>query len=87
MAAGAIGTSWATLSWPDTTWEAFSWSDLTGAIALFGDLNDRMLQWLTNEYVPSIFPAADFSTLLQYDLSLRSGDYTTRFRALIDEVS
>lgn len=88
MPAGAVGTSWATGSWLETVWEAFSWADLgTGGVVLVGSINDRMKTYLEAQHIPGIFASADFATLLQYDLSIRTGDYTARFQALIVDAS
>lgn len=57
-------------------------------IVVTGDnINDRLKSWLEQSYITEVFPAADLATLIQYDLTQRSGDYTTRFKALLADAS
>lgn len=80
MAAGPIGPRWAASSWSDTAWEADTWSWVTVVLTFVLDLNTRLAVYLRNLYSD---PDLDLTTGIQRYLRSQTGDYSVRWRKLI----
>lgn len=80
MAAGPIGTNWATGSWEDTAWEAESWEGGAAVLAFVLDLNTRITVYLRDLYA---VPTAECTTLTVRYLAANTGEMNARFQKLI----
>ena len=84
MAAGAIGSVWATGSWADDCWEAFTWAD-AGALAFVFDMNTRLRVYLCDLYgLPN---TTDTTTLVDRYLASQTGEMNARLRKLIADAT
>lgn len=84
MAAGPVGTTWATGSWTDTSWTANTWAALGAALAFVLDLNARMLVYLRDRYTA---PTGDLTTLTTRYCAEQTGEYTARMKKLAQDAT
>ena len=84
MAAGPIGPTWATGSWPDTTWQANTWSSTVPVLGFVLDLNTRLRVFLQDHFAT---PITDLTTLTTRYLRTLTGDWTARMRQLIKDAT
>ena len=84
MAAGPIGSVWATGSWTDTSWEEFTWADAS-ALAFVLDMNTRIRVYLCDLY--GLPQTTDTTTIVQRYLRSQTGDMNARFRKLIRDAT
>jgi len=50
-------------------------------------INDKLKTYLEAQHIPGVYASADLPTLIQYDLSLRSGTYTVRVLAMLADAA
>lgn len=85
MPSGPIGSCWASGSWSNTAWSANTWADAAVAtLAFVLDLNTRIAVYLRDLYSA---PGADTTTLMHRYLAAQSGEYTARFKKLIQDAT
>lgn len=46
-------------------------------------INDKLVAYLANAYVPATFPAADLATLIAHHLTTLTGDVTARWTTML----
>lgn len=68
MAAGPIGSCWATDSWADTAWEADSWAAGTDAPVALGDLTTLFADYVQGLRDASALLALDSTSLVAEDV-------------------
>lgn len=84
MAAGPVGSVWATGSWTDTCWEEFTWADAAD-LAFVLDLNTRLRVYLCDLY--GLPATTDSTTLVARYLASQTGEMNARFRKLISDAT
>lgn len=84
MAAGPVGSVWATGSWSDLAWEELTWAD-AAALAFVFDMNTRLRVYLCDLYgLPN---TTDTTTLVTRYLASQTGEMNARIRKLINDAT
>jgi hypothetical protein len=84
VAAGPVGSVWATGSWSDTAWEALTW-DTAVALAFILGMNARLYAYLCSHYGVS---SGDLTQMADRHMDAQtSGDRTQRWHALVQEAT
>lgn len=86
MAAGPVGTVWATGSWTDTCWTENVWAALGAALDFVLDLNTRIAVFVRDRYSQ---PTGDLTTLATRYLTTEAvgGDANAKFLRMIQDAT
>ena len=84
MAAGPVGTSWASGSWSVTAWTELTWADAI-ALAFVLDMNTRLRVYLCSLY--SVPDTSDLTPMVTRYVNAQSGEMNARVQQLIDDAT